>query len=95
MASIDGSRQLANVRHPFSGWLAIPVDAARAHLAACGAPIVGDVRYGGGPMPELIEFFLHAESVRLPDLTVTAPLPDDRRAVLAALGLADAVPSGA
>ena len=67
----------------------------RAHLAACGAPIVGDVRYGGGPMPELIEFFLHAESVRLPDLTVTAPLPDDRRAVLAALGLADAVPSGA
>ena len=65
----------------------------RAHLATCGAPIVGDVRYGGGPMPELIEFFLHAESVRLADLTVTAPLPDDRRAVLAALGLADAVPA--
>ena len=48
----------------------------RVHLATCGAPIVGDVRYGGGPMPELIAFFL----------AVTAPLPADRRAVLAALG---------
>lgn len=30
MASIDGSRPLANVQYPFSGWLAIPFDAARA-----------------------------------------------------------------
>ena len=58
----------------------------RVHLATCGAPIVGDARYGGGPMPELIAFFLHAERVQVGDLAVTAPLPADRRAVLAALG---------
>ncbi|MEZ4403182.1 MAG: RluA family pseudouridine synthase [Kofleriaceae bacterium] len=58
----------------------------RVHLATCGAPIVGDERYGGGPMPGLVAFFLHAESVRLDDLAVTAPLPADRAAVLAALG---------
>lgn len=57
----------------------------RAHLAACGAPIVGDVLYGGGAMPELVDFFLHAAVVRLPGLTVEAALPDDRSAVLAAL----------
>jgi 23S rRNA pseudouridine1911/1915/1917 synthase len=59
----------------------------RAHLALCGAPIVGDELYGGRPCPGLVDFFLHAESVRLPDgRTVEAPLPPDRAAVLAALG---------
>jgi len=59
----------------------------RVHLATCGAPIVGDARYGGQPLDGLCEFFLHAEEVRLPDLTVRAPLPPDRQAVLAALGV--------
>ncbi len=59
----------------------------RVHLATCGAPIVGDTRYGGQPMPELVEFFLHAERVRFDDLDLTAPLPPDRAAVLAALGI--------
>lgn len=63
----------------------------RVHLATCGAPIVGDGLYGGGPFPGLVDFFLHAETVRFPDrkgalVTVEAPLPPDRRAVLAALG---------
>ena len=67
-------------------------------MAPDGSVVIGGfyngvADYGGGPMPGLIEFFLHAESVRLGELTVIAPLPDDRRAVLAALGLADAVPS--
>lgn len=69
----------------------------RVHLATCGAPIVGDTLYGGGPLPGLIEFFLHAERLTLPPrpghaapLTVTAPLPPDREAVLAAL----AAPAG-
>ena len=63
----------------------------RAHLATCGAPIVGDVLYGGQPYPGLVEFFLHAADVTLPrasgdPLTIVAPLPADRRAVLASLG---------
>lgn len=63
----------------------------RAHLAVCGAPIVGDALYGGGAFPGLVDFFLHAETVRFPDsagglVTVEAPLPPDRQAVLAALG---------
>jgi 23S rRNA pseudouridine1911/1915/1917 synthase len=35
----------------------------RAHLAAIGAPIVGDVLYGGRPEPGLDRFFLHAVSL--------------------------------
>jgi 23S rRNA pseudouridine1911/1915/1917 synthase len=41
----------------------------RAHLAAIGAPIVGDTRYGGRAHPGLERFFLHAAS-----LTFTHPL---------------------
>lgn len=62
----------------------------RVHLATCGAPITGDTLYGGQPFPGLHGFFLHASVVRFPvhtgELTVEAPLPADRRAVLAALG---------
>lgn len=62
----------------------------RAHLAHVGAPIVGDELYGGAPFDGLIGFFLHAAVVRLPAasgelLTVEAPLPADRRAVIAAV----------
>lgn len=61
----------------------------RVHLATCGAPISGDARYGGQPLPGLIGFFLHAERLTLPRpggaLTVEAPLPPDRVAALAAL----------
>ena len=63
----------------------------RVHLATCGAPIVGDVLYGGQPFDGLVEFFLHAAELRLPTargalLAITAPLPADRLAVLASLG---------
>jgi len=37
----------------------------RAHLAAVGAPIVGDTLYGGRPEPGLTRFFLHAVSLGL------------------------------
>jgi 23S rRNA pseudouridine1911/1915/1917 synthase len=61
----------------------------RAHLARCGAPIVGDARYGGDPFPGLIGFFLHAALVRFPGragpTAVEAPLPPDRAGVLAAV----------
>jgi 23S rRNA pseudouridine1911/1915/1917 synthase len=61
----------------------------RAHLAQCGAPIVGDELYGGRPFPGLVGFFLHAALVRFPGrggaVTVEAPLPPDRRAVIAVL----------
>jgi len=62
----------------------------RAHLAHCGAPIAGDVLYGGPPVDGLIGFFLHAAVVRFPgrsgQITVEAPLPVDRREVLAQVG---------
>lgn len=65
----------------------------RAHLAAIGAPVLGDGKYGGRPHPSLGRFFLHAARVVLehPEtrltLEVSAPLPEELRAVLAALGL--------
>lgn len=37
----------------------------RAHLAAVGAPVVGDALYGGKPFPGLTRFFLHARSLGL------------------------------
>ena len=67
----------------------------RVHLATCGAPIVGDALYGGAPYPGLIEFFLHAAEVRIPTaagtiVTVVAPMPADRAAVIAELTAASA-----
>jgi 23S rRNA pseudouridine1911/1915/1917 synthase len=58
----------------------------RAHLAHVGAPILGDTLYGGAPHDA--GFFLHAASIQIPgEVDVIAPLPPDRAAVLAALGL--------
>jgi 23S rRNA pseudouridine1911/1915/1917 synthase len=62
----------------------------RAHLAAIGAPIVNDTLYGGDPEPGLNRFFLHARLLGLKHpqsgerLVVTAPLPPELQAVLAA-----------
>jgi 23S rRNA pseudouridine1911/1915/1917 synthase len=57
----------------------------RAHLAHCGAPIVGDELYGGHPFPGLVGFFLHAAVLRFAGRTVEAPLPADRRTVIGVL----------
>lgn len=62
----------------------------RAHLAHCGAPIAGDALYGGPPLAGLDGFFLHASRIKLPredgePIDVEAPLPPDRRAVIASL----------
>lgn len=46
----------------------------RAHLAAVGAPIVGDALYGGRPEPGLTRFFLHARSLAVTHPTTSAPL---------------------
>lgn len=60
----------------------------RAHLAAIGAPIVGDVRYGGRAEPALTRFFLHARSLALAhpstgrQVTVESPLPAELAACL-------------
>lgn len=60
----------------------------RAHLAAVGAPIVGDALYSGPPEPGLDRFFLHAVSlgIRHPTsgdfLRIESPLPKDLAAVL-------------
>lgn len=70
----------------------------RAHLAACGAPLVGDPLYGGPPDvvigSERVEIplpFLHAERLVIPTaagpLDLRAPLPADRAALLARLGI--------
>ncbi len=55
----------------------------RVHLAAVGAPIVGDTRYGG-PAWDAPGFFLHAERLVVPHprtgarLQIEAALPHDR-----------------
>ncbi len=60
----------------------------RAHLAAVGAPIVGDTLYGGAAEPGLTRFFLHAVSlgVRHPVsgemVHVESPLPPELTKVL-------------
>ena len=65
----------------------------RAHLASIGAPVLGDADYGGRLHPGLPRFFLHAARLGLlhpatgSRLEVVAPLPDELRRVLGALGL--------
>lgn len=65
----------------------------RAHLAAIGAPIVGDALYGGRDEPGLRRFFLHARSLEVTHpltgqkLKVESPLPAELAAVLKAHGL--------
>ncbi len=71
----------------------------RAHLAAVGAPIVGDALYGGREEPGLGRFFLHAKSLGLKHpvtgktVHVESPLPEELRAVLERHGLTPS-PSG-
>lgn len=61
----------------------------RAHLAAVGAPIVGDTLYGGREEPGFKRFFLHARSLEISHpvtglrLKVESPLPAELAAVLA------------
>lgn len=65
----------------------------RAHLAAVGAPIVGDDLYGGQPLEHLNRFFLHAQTLSLdfgqpPEtFTVQSPLPLELESALKQLGL--------
>ncbi len=65
----------------------------RAHLAAVGAPIIGDDLYGGRPLEGLGRFFLHARSLAVSHpssgrrVKVESPLPHELSAVLTALGL--------
>ena len=67
----------------------------RAHLAAIGAPVLGDTDYGGRPLPGLDRFFLHAARLGFSHpatgsrLEINAPLPDELHRALEALGLAD------
>lgn len=63
----------------------------RAHLAAVGAPIMGDTRYGGRTVEGLSRFFLHAASLEFEHpvsrrlLRVESPLPAELKAVADAL----------
>jgi len=63
----------------------------RVHLAAIGAPVVGDKTYGK-PGPKVPRIFLHACRVELEHptggetLTVESPLPWDLESVLESLG---------
>jgi 23S rRNA pseudouridine1911/1915/1917 synthase len=66
----------------------------RAHLAAIGAPIVGDALYGGPTDPGLPHrFFLHARALSVTHpvtgqrLLVKSPLPPELSSVLQARGL--------
>jgi 23S rRNA pseudouridine1911/1915/1917 synthase len=65
----------------------------RAHLAAIGAPVLGDGLYGGRSHPGLERFFLHASRLAFVHpmtgvrLTVQAPLPPELRRACQELGL--------
>jgi 23S rRNA pseudouridine1911/1915/1917 synthase len=65
----------------------------RAHLAAIGAPILGDALYGGREHAGLGRFFLHARSLGLMHprthkrVTVVSELPQELRKVLRELEL--------
>ena len=65
----------------------------RAHLAAIGAPVLGDLAYGGRPLPGLNRFVLHAAHLEFVHpatgarLALSAPLPPELTAVLEAIGL--------
>jgi 23S rRNA pseudouridine1911/1915/1917 synthase len=71
----------------------------RAHLAAVGAPLVGDTLYGGREEPGLGRFFLHAKALGLTHpvtkqrLHVESPLPRELLEVLERHALP--VPAGA
>jgi 23S rRNA pseudouridine1911/1915/1917 synthase len=63
----------------------------RAHLAHVGAPLVGDVLYGGGVGDG---FYLHAAAIKIPHvaplvdaIAIEAPMPERFTAALAASGL--------
>jgi 23S rRNA pseudouridine1911/1915/1917 synthase len=64
----------------------------RAHLAAIGAPVVGDALYGGRPLACLTRFFLHARSLGLLHprskhvLRIESPLPPELLAALTESG---------
>lgn len=61
----------------------------RAHLAHVGAPITGDVLYGGAPLAGFDGFFLHAARITLPlpdgPLVIDAPLPERFERAVAAV----------
>lgn len=65
----------------------------RAHLAAIGAPLLGDELYGGRSVEGLDRFFLHARSLAVKHpvngetVTVQAPLPEELSQVAERLGL--------
>ncbi len=67
----------------------------RVHLSHLGAPIAGDVRYGGALSLEgraVPRLMLHALSLTFPHpaggtRTLSAPVPDDMAALCAAVGL--------
>jgi len=90
--TLAAARDLALIEaRPFSG----RTHQVRVHLAERGHPVLGDGLYGGGSAPP--GPFLHAWRLTLPHprdgrtLQLTAPIPDDFAAFLAAHGLGGAV----
>ena len=59
----------------------------RSHLSSIGHPLMGDIKYGGEPLPGGQRYFLHAGKIRFPELpepfgavsesTFVAPLPPE------------------
>lgn len=96
-SSIDGRRAITKIhpidRAPGTSLLRIWLETGRTHqirihLGRIGHPLLGEGWYRQPRCTRHPRQALHAHCIRLPETTLTAPIPDDLRSLAKQLGLA-------